>query len=352
MLKINLDRCADLSPSNNDLIEEAAISTWKSIENVLSEMYLCDNDSKAHIKANWSNLLPYGEEKFLKNIRYSNIDLGEMNNLLNFSMELGQYITAPSIELDVSLEGTLKNTKDEVDYYLNCQSIAELSLSYVFLALNLASPGCIDFTLAEVKSENYQTGPPTLIGLSAQNLRTSWSWSLKKGWPAIRKLDLEACWKWVQSLNLGFRQIANTNTEKALFAFLNACRYNESPPIQIIWLVHALEAIYDTPQAGIVKTLKNRLYLTLGNPTYNSKLNRIINDFYDTRSKFVHGESEISHPLKIHQLDTKMRNYKNDFAESVQLGFSTLIATFQKMITNNWTEICFKEEMQGFPKRK
>lgn len=83
-------------------------------------------------------------------------------------------------------------------------------------------------------------------------------------------------------------------------------------------------------------------------PLVNSrKLKKKIRDFYEIRSRFVHGELDISHPTNNDILDKSLDSYTNNLLENYYFGFSIVLATIQKMIANNWNEIRFSENYTG-----
>ncbi|MBM7584650.1 hypothetical protein JOC86_001187 [Bacillus pakistanensis] len=137
-------------------------------------------------------------------------------------------------------------------------------------------------------------------------------------------------------------------TESALFSILNICREGYVSPTQLIWISSALEALYDTLKGQISRTLVDRIELFLGIPENGKKkFKKKIREFYNLRSRFVHGELEIAHPMYKNILDEKFSDYETQLLENCDFGLSIVIATLQKMIKNKWTCINFKEQYFG-----
>ena len=229
------------------------------------------------------------------------------------------------------------------DYYI------EYFLHQVFLALNLSSPGCCTFygtTIHRDDSPEVWKISLNLNGYSGE------SYTLSSGdfWPAISSIPLSDTWNWLQLLNPHMQPIAQTRVEKALFAMLYVSKNNDLNPSRLIWLAHALEALFDTPELGISKALKSRIFLLLGKPvSHSEKIKKAINSFYKLRSSFVHGELDIAHPLGNSTPHQKIDELENRIMSEANLAISIIWATLQLFVCNNWKEIEFSESFVGHP---
>jgi hypothetical protein len=72
-------------------------------------------------------------------------------------------------------------------------------------------------------------------------------------------------------------------------------------------------------------------------------------NFYDVRSRFVHGDFEIQHPCGNEMLDKEVDAFFDKLIEPYELAFSIVLATLQKMIESSWNDFVFSEIFYGKP---
>lgn len=272
------------------------------------------------------------------------IDWSEILNYID-------YFTDEDAELDA-----LSDSKDV--FYITCRVQAPVSnkarhfhyveylLHQIFLALNLSLPGCCSFYNTIVHSEDSVVEKP--LGLYSDDLGTALDLSCRQGWPPMSLLPLQDTWRWLQWLTPTVKQVAQTNIEKALFSLLHVCLEEGTTPSRLIWLAHALEAVFDTPESSISKALRDRSFLVLGTPEQNTKrTKRSIESFYGLRSAFVHGGLGIVHPLANDLFDEGVNDFIHKVMDESDFALALLLATLQLFIRNNWTELEFKETYFG-----
>jgi hypothetical protein len=326
------------------LITEEFSKVWREVPAVLSEIKQETDFGLLSITLDWEKHIPMIIENNLKNF-YTLEDylLGK------FTEEefLANNINDNFIDLDCYIKlNNLNNNRRELNERENriINYYVENILFQIFLAMNLSTPGSFNSysreLLAEAGLEIYE--------LSSSSIESAWINSINDGWPQISRLELGEVWRWIQSLGLGSRQIAQNRTERALFSILHLCKDGKVNPTQLIWISLALEALYDTPKAQINKILLERIFLFLGIPEDNKKkFKKKIREFYDLRSRFVHGELDIDNPLANNILDNKLYDYESIILEYCDFGLSIVIATLQKMIKNQWVNLVFKESYIG-----
>jgi hypothetical protein len=231
----------------------------------------------------------------------------------------------------------------------------DLYLYDFFLCLNLSAPGSCDFFSAYVSPRHNQidrahTESPFRMKLSASRLEYLWEADLKAGWGLLSRVPLQQVVNWLNSINVGTKQIASSRIERGIFAFLHLCQIDGSEPSDLVWLSHILEALYDTPKATITKSLQDRVCSVLSIPEEKQKsIRKQLREFYNVRSLFVHGEIAITHPLHNDFLDEEALSLQRYLIEHLDFGMATCIATFQKHITNSWQAISFSEIHRGIP---
>lgn len=229
------------------------------------------------------------------------------------------------------------------DYYL------DFFLHQMFLALNLASPGCCTYT----KIGTHRDDLPDLLSQSLElrgHAGKPYTLSSSDSWPSISSIPLSDTWSWLQSLNSDIHPIAQTRIERALFALLHLGKENEVSPTRLIWLAYALEALFDTPDLGINKTLRDRIFLVLGKPTSHIKpIKKAIYSFYELRSSLVHGDLEIAYPFVGPSLYPECAELENKIKTDTDLAIAIVWATLQFLVRKNWRSIEFSESFSGLP---
>jgi len=110
----------------------------------------------------------------------------------------------------------------------------------------------------------------------------------------VDEISLKKVSERTQKFGLWFNPLSSEENrlESAIFGlfhlFLNENLGNESL-LQVFYLSQILEAIYSTPEDRIMNTLFNRIKILIKiDEVTIKKLKKIINKFYNLRSKYVH----------------------------------------------------------------
>jgi hypothetical protein len=223
----------------------------------------------------------------------------------------------------------------------------EQFLYEAFLTMNLAAPGSADFRSPRTAAT---TKEMVNLDLSSHLLEHAWVQSLRNGWPKIKPVPLSRTKAWLNSFQIGLRQRADSRMERALFALLHLSRRQVDDPATLIWLAHALEALYGTPKSAIVESLRRRICEVLQVPAERQKaVRKSISRFYDARSAFVHGNFPITHPHENEVLDKAIDQYRAEIIELIDFTSAIVIATIQLHIIKGWKEILFQEKWAGLP---
>lgn len=315
-------------------------ATWTEAAKTLRHIAISTPLANVVISLDWAPALSYLEQQLA--------DLLESSSEREFYSRLDS-----SFDLDLPCEvlvsdGNVDEARRHFGYLLHS----------IFLSMNLSSPGCFDLygariLVAEGDSPNgvprsAREGPKLrLLGACFDAARES---SSRLGWPPIGRIPLADAWAWIQRLDIGVRMRAETRTERALFALLHFTSAPDRTATGLIWLVHCLEALYDTPKDGILKTLRDRIFLALGKPTANAKrIRQEISQLYDCRSKFVHGELSLVHPLADDIVDPSIHDLLDQILHSEVVASSIVVATLQLLISKKWECLSFKDTLTGCP---
>ncbi|MBP2833034.1 hypothetical protein J8281_12630 [Aquimarina sp. U1-2] len=220
-------------------------------------------------------------------------------------------------------------------------------LDVLFLCLNLSLPGSLSIKSSVIFHRNFNDD----INLFSGYLHSSFNVSSKfGGWPQIQVLPLKDVVNWYNSLNVGLKIKAENDLERTLFSLLYFCNdthagYN---PSLVVWIIQGLESFFGIKSNdSIIRTLKRRIFLHLGATEQNKVVNKKINEFYDYRSKFVHGDMEIlKYGSDKFLREKSIDDYYSKLIELSDFGATLIISCLQKMITNDCKSIEFKETIE------
>lgn len=310
----------------NKEIEEKFCNTWESAKNVLKECEFDFGTGKILFHADWSEVAESVITSMHENrLFYTQTDENERNRIIKY-MDKHKH-KSPTLKIDI---------KTKTDTRYQNTNIIRMYLMNVFLALNITSPGCAEFyNVTPTSDYNYK------VSLSSFHMYDAWKFS----WPTVEQIDFTETISWIADLNIGRRQVAETPIERVLFSILRVCDGNFPGPPHLVWLSHALEAIIDTPSERISSALRDRLFLILGTPPNTKKAKKLITNFYNLRSRVVHGDFRILHPLENEILDEEVESYHDEFREPISFAIALLISIAQKFIKNGWSSLEYIEAL-------
>jgi len=315
-----------------DQMNIAAIEVWKTVPDTLGSLQLDTGCGPVLFSADWedwSKAVITGIQE--TNLLYSSASASQKLPVL--ANLLSPKSVRPILEIDISGSQATEQV---------LRQAGEIYLSFVFLALNLAAPGCADFWSLRIDDETNHTA----LGYSNDLLAGGWEEGLELGWPPIAPLDLSRVVEWLVVNEFFKGQVASSRQQRVIYALLNLCRAGEAGPPGAIWLAHAMEALVDSPSSRISALLKDRLFLLLGSPEHSSrKIRKLFNEFYNLRSRVVHGSFNVCHPACNQVLDKKVNDYRAEFSASLSFASAIVVSALQMMILEKWSEVSFKEKL-------
>lgn len=156
-------------------------------------------------------------------------------------------------------------------------------------------------------------------------------------WPNFETLSIKDVWNYVINKTTILKEFSNSRIERALnsFTYLFSENYHDSIPVSLFWALSGLESLFVVGEAGITQQLNDKIQTFLGNITENKKL---IKKLYNYRSSLIHGDLSI--PIN----NGLMNNQQHDLElyDMNSLASIILVASLQKIIKNNITELNFK----------
>jgi hypothetical protein len=224
------------------------------------------------------------------------------------------------------------------------QSFAEIQVQVLFyklfLAANISMPGCFNLYRSYIDpGPNRET---RAIGdLAVDLFLAGWDYARKRSWPQLTRIPLKDCWDWTSGMGLG-GYVGRSGVQKAAIAFLHVFSDGPLLPTTLIWLTHSIEALYDLPSQVIQKSMIERVFLTLGQPA-DSRVVKDLKHLYDVRSKFVHGDMPLEHPLGDKaSLDSMVTGNEGDLLDALDTATTVVAATLQKLANEKWRGLQFE----------
>lgn len=198
-------------------------------------------------------------------------------------------------------------------------SYAELFVHDAFLLLNLAVPGSFGGVITIDDDEHVHA-----LTLEAYLFEFAWAMAAGNHWPPIEPLPLAEVVAWYDGLQLGTRQVADTNVAAALFHLLHLARRLDSEPMSILRLAQAVDAVFDKPSSF----LRSRIEALLGvYPELPDRLEQL----FALRDTVANGTAPVTHPMNDDSLDPRADEDSSDWTAPADFAASILVGALQAL---------------------
>lgn len=224
----------------------------------------------------------------------------------------------------------------------------------IYLVANLATPGSFNMYKSHIRAQGIEPGTDPLaeedLELSEFLFETSWHYAQDNLWTKIEFIPFNRVHAWHEQLGIGYRQVARTSVEKALFCMLHLGKSSSLEPEATFWLAAALEAIYKTPHGSSFQHLHGRIaqVLNLSNDEH-AVLRKRLREFYDIRNAFSHGGGSICYPIPDESYDPEVDEIIIRTMDANQFAFSILLASMQELIRSDSSGFEFQESVKRVP---
>jgi hypothetical protein len=321
-----------------DAIYENDIALWTDISQQINHKTYSHDGISAEVIADW--------EPVIDNFKKQQKREREFNKLLKEKGDAAWTIYKtelqdPKVSFTVTIKGKHELLKQ--DWYH--RFFIEKYIYDIFLIANLSLPGSCEFLNARFTTKSGKDRER--YNLSSYNFEEGLYRHLEGKSPSPTILPIRSVMEWYKEFDTGVRQKAETSIEKAVFSLLHLCK-KDTDETSMIWIFHALEAIYGTKVGEGFSNLIDRISILLElNIEQKKKTKKKLRDMYDYRSSIVHGGYKVHHPLKNEVID---RNLTNDYFRMFELhqeGFNLVVASIQKLIKNGWHGITFEQKLNG-----
>lgn len=206
----------------------------------------------------------------------------------------------------------------------------------VILLSHIARPGALTTSPGEI----------VIDGFPSESIRGFFSdmhFALRElspgDWPPLGSTPLASVWRWARSLP-GFDEgVPKGPAGRALAAFSHFIpARNSSSPIDLLWALLALEALYCEGKDGLRNQLVRKSQRFLGERTQHKKQ---FGGVYDLRSRFVHGSTDFPLQYTPHDAHPDFTRFSSEQYEGTNLALAVLISTLQKMVVENRSTLEF-----------
>lgn len=233
-------------------LNDCIAKLWEEVFRLFTKFEMIRDRHFFYINIEWDQLKNVIDHE----LKY-NISLSEYSKMDD--MTKSEYYEQVNEDFNkISLKCKVKTTSKElvtkmVSYYL------ELFFYELFLVMNLSGPGCCNFARTNICDPDGNSFTHNL-DLSSHFFTRSWDIYLEEKWPIIQYIPLISTWNWYQNLNIGTKQLAETRTERVLFALMSISKNSSFDATNIIWLAYALESLYGNPKKIITNLTKQPSY--------------------------------------------------------------------------------------------
>ncbi|MCX5849093.1 MAG: HEPN domain-containing protein [Deltaproteobacteria bacterium] len=222
---------------------------------------------------------------------------------------------------------------------------AERYIYDLFAIMNFSVPGSCDFNNIEIHTNKKDHS--SRLNLSGYYFELGLMSTLDGKKPSLSTLSVADVLKWYNALNIGLKQKAELPIERALFSLFHICLL-DSDVTSIIWIFHALEAIYSSKVGEGFTNLHRRIsYLLKLDKKDQTILKKNLRKLYDFRSAIVHGGYQVYHPSSNEMIDSEYDDDINTFYRLNEYGFKLIVSSIQELIKNNWYGLLIDESIKG-----
>jgi hypothetical protein len=318
-------------------IDQQDVNIWVEVQQLIAPYQYVHNGVNVTVEVNWPKVTKYFQKYQIANCAFQTA-LAEKRK--------GSGKLIPNIDSNLELIAIVRiDGKNEFsDYKWYPSFFLEKYIYDVFFILNMSIPGSCEFLNLKFKDESER------FYLSAFNFELGYEDFLNNKKICISELPIKSVYNWYKELSLNVKQKSDLPIEKAIFSLLHICK-SDMDVTSIIWIFHALEAIYGTRVGEGFTNLIDRMAMLLHwNDKEKKQAKSHLRELYDFRSAFVHGGFKVHHPMRNEVIDTRLNDDYFRIYDLAQIGFNLVVLSIQTLIKNGWFGIDVKETIYGITK--
>ncbi len=338
-IKLDLGRIGRSSDNDNwALIDKNDLDVWIRAEQLIQDAKYFHDGVEAKVHVDISKIIGWYKKHQKINKKFNEA-------LKNREVDAWKLIPTNNEAIVLTAELLLTGENDVSSYAWYPQFFIEKYIYDVFFIMNMAVPGSCEFLNLRFKDKNDKDSER--FYLSSYSFEEGYSDLLDNKKIAPIELPIQTVFSWYSELSIGTKQKAGSDIEKAIFSLLHLCK-TDMDITSIIWIFHALEAIYRTKVGEGFTNLINRMTILLElNGKAQKEVKKHLRELYDYRSSFVHGGYKVHHPIRNEVIDKRLNDDYSRMYELGQIGFNLVVVSIQQLIKNHWFGIEVSEELKG-----
>lgn len=292
------------SDDHDDVIGPAYQAVWRDLSRYGSSRRYHHNGVEVAIKMDWSVIARHMLDEVRTFKRPGRMEQG---------VEVPTAVVFKGSDVDTVTQTTPSS--------IICYHIAN-----VFLAMNLAAPGCASF-------QHCRTGDDSSldVDLVGTDFELAWIASLEGMQPPIGSIPLEQCFKWLAPLEQRFVSVARSRRERVAVSLLQLAGM-ECSPQSAIWIWYSLETLFSTAPGSVFNQVRDQLCRVMGaNHSQATMLENSLRPLYRLRSEFTHGKLPIIHPHSVDPIGEEWGGEMDRYADAHNAGIRALLACAQAL---------------------
>ena len=204
-------------------------------------------------------------------------------------------------------------------------------LSIIF---NISYEFSLDFLRGVIIGKNNQLLEKTQIIFNSFEYAYESQYKLK--WPQVDSINVFTTLNWLNNNNISVVERSSCKASRAINALTQTFgKISESTSPHLFWVMLGIEALLAEGNNNVTNQIRTKCIVLFGEPKeFKKKLNQL----YDYRSRFVHGDIDI--PPKLFYEDDQ--DFSKEYQQQLDFGMSILIALIRKLICENKTEFKFE----------
>lgn len=330
-----------LSKKDRENFRTTFIKWLEEFDNVFTDLNLNIEGTNVSIHFNWGKLTKDLMTSYDNDISVSEIEEeyqlyllahpNEKNPFDNFFVQRGNVVEDDFI----SVCGSINHTDDDyntIDYVL-------IIIFHIWRCCNLSFPGVIGLHNAKIVLHNKFYD---MISLYSDVLGDVFNSEFIDCYH-IKPLSLIKTWSWYCKVIDMSSTITKNNFDRTISSLFNYVRTDSFIQSDIVNLFLGIEAFYDLKSYAIKENLKKRGLEFLDINCNKKKFLRGISDFYDYRSRFIHGDLEIISYMDILKNFVKDVPEYDKYSSICQFGVLFILASLQNAIEKDCISLRYIE---------
>ena len=252
---------------------------------------------------------------------------------------------------EVRISCKASSTSDKVSHrFSSASQYVEYFAYEMFIAMNIAAPGCCDFDAAfmtrdgsELNAYGKQITYDILLSNRAFEAATYEEEHFP--WLALSRIPVAASLAWLKIASPRFSMVPRTPIARCLYSLFYIASSDYSPA-SVSWVFYALESLFQCRPGENFNVLTNRISLLLSLDADQAiSLRKKLRKLYDVRSSFIHGGADIAHPMRNEVLDRRVEDVAWQNIPLTDFGVAVILRCLQELIKRNASEVAFEETL-------